>query len=102
MNSINLDCATQPKEIWVFGTINPEITGPFTVTGEACDGICWAYNNNINNNFCIVVKFQTGLTRKQATEACYKYHEKAIKRERERLSKRKRLLKKFYLEELYE
>jgi hypothetical protein len=90
----------KPKEIWVFSTINPEITGPFTVTGEACDGICWSYDN-ANGNSCIVIKSQTGFSRKQAVEACYKYHEGLIKQERKRLNERKRLLKKFYSEELY-
>ena len=89
----------EPKEIWVFNRYGLHVTGPFTISGEVRGDNRWLYN--AHGLLWAVPKNEIGFTRKQAVEACYKYHEKKIKQERKKLDEKARLLKKFYSEELY-
>jgi len=92
----------EPKEIWVFDYYSPKVIGPCKVV-EVSDGHnCLRYKHNDSaRGVCIIPRDKSSCTKKQAVEACYKHHERKIKREQEELNERIRLLKKFYSEELY-
>lgn len=89
----------KPKEMWKFDTYVPQIMGPGKIVGRSDDGNYWYYEYDGYRYTCH--KDKVIHTRRQAVEACYKYHEKKIKQEQKKLNERKRLLKKFYSEELY-
>lgn len=91
----------KPKEIWVFSNYNFKVIGPCTIVGENDDGDCWKYEHSSSNYTYLVPKDKVFLNRKQAVEACYKYHDELIKQAQANLNERKRLLKNFYSEELY-
>lgn len=93
---------SKPKEIWLFSNFDFEIFGPCPVIGETDEGTCWKYRLSHSKYDRFIAKSQTILTRRQAVEACYKYHNKRIKQEQEKLKERERLLKRFYAEEYYE
>ena len=92
----------KPKEMWVFNSFALGVIGPCEIIGESADGSCWRYKrSDYTHMICLIHKDRAISTRKQAVEACYKYHEKEINQEQKKLDERMRLLKKFYSEELY-
>ena len=89
----------EPKKVWTFNLLKPEISDSLTTTEEGLSSDCWRFEDG---SLCSVLKTDLIFyTKKLAVEACYKYHSKAIEHHQEELNRRKRLLNKFYSEELY-
>lgn len=92
---------TNPKEIWIFHHDSTKMETA-TVVGRSSCG-CYLYYEFANDSFIYLIpKSEAIFTRKQAAEACLAYHNKRIKQLQKELDEQKRLLGKFYLEELYE
>ena len=90
----------EPKEIWTFDHSNFKVMGPHEILGEMDN--YWRYKHNDSAFIYFRPKSEATYTKKEAVEACYRHHEKRLKQEQEDLDEKKRLLKKFYSEELYE
>jgi hypothetical protein len=92
----------EPKKIWLFDHYNPKIIGPCEIVRVIEDGNCLCYKHDNSAFVQLIPKDKAIYTRKQAVKECYKYHEERIKQKHQKLNKEMQLLKKFYLEELYE
>jgi hypothetical protein len=90
----------KPEEVWWFDRwiASRPVTGPYRVVGEK--NHLWVTVDG--PDIWHIPKEDAYFTKRDALLAHYKHNEKAIKRERENLNERMRLLKKYYSEELYE
>jgi uncharacterized protein YbcI len=90
----------EPKEVWWFDRwfASRPVTGPYKIFGEK-EHLWITYKGADKWH---IPKEDAYFTKREAVVAHYKHNEEVVRRARQQLDERMRLLKKYYSEELHE